>query len=195
MKSEATRLLDRIEDSYGWLFEDSYTPRTSDKGDGYWCPIHEGGCYRSCSDRRWGKYGAAGILFFHRETKTFLLNQRSNAIHHGGTWSTLGGAIDRNETAYAGALREAIEEVGNVPDEMRKIASHESSVEGEHGTWTYTTFVVEVDAQFAPGVGDWESIGNEWVTVNEMATMRLHPGFKSSVHAVMAEAYMEGAFS
>ncbi len=210
MESEATRRIRELEasddDFSDWLIElngptdeRTYTARsgktykdTSSKGDGYWCPTHTP-CFKRCDDRRWGKFGAAGILFYHKATGTFLLNQRSAAIHHGETWSTLGGAIDKNETPFAGALREAIEEIGNAPESLQVRVTHENVTEGEDGTdWTYTTFVVEVDEQFFATKTDWESKDNQWVTLQEMVALPLHPGFKSTISDLLTEMYMEG---
>lgn len=197
---DADSLIDEIE---GWLAEEprTYTARSgktykvdTSKGDGYWCPRHGRGCYRGCDDRRWGKFGAAGVLFYHRESGTFLLNQRSKMIHFGGTWSTLGGAIDRDEEAFDGAMREVEEEIGMVPAPYWQLTAHESVTEGTEGDWTYTTFVVEVGERWTPEKGDWESMGNEWVSLSEMATLPLHPGFKDNVHELLKAMYLSGAF-
>lgn len=184
------------DDFSSWLMEleDTPKPTYTVHGDGYWCPTHTDGCDRRCDDRRWGKFGAAGILFFHRQSGTFLLNQRSAVIHFGETWSTLGGAINRDETPYAGALRESIEEIGNVPTEMKQIVVHENVTKGEDRDWTYTTFVVEVDEQFFPTKMDWESKDNAWVTLQEMASLPLHPGFRATISHLLAEMYRQGAW-
>jgi len=168
---------------------------THDSGDGYWCPSHEGNCFRGCDERRWGKYGAAGVLFFHRESGTFLLNQRSAAIHHGGTWSTIGGALDKNESAFDGALREAEEEIGAITVGYWQIAEELSVHEGAHSDWTYSTIVVEVEAQWEADTSDWETEDNAWVSLQDMSTMKLHPGFKASVTGIAREMYLQGAFA
>lgn len=158
---------------------------SADSGDGYWCPEHLSDCQRSCEDRRWGRFGAAGVLFWHRESGRFFLNQRSPLVHLGGTWSVLGGALDRGETAAEGALREAAEEMGFAP-QGRVVAQVTDRSAGE---WTYTTVIVEVSDLFAPTKMDWESSGFGWFSVSEMASLRLHPGFRSSVHKVLAAVY------
>ncbi len=167
--------------------------RNADSGDGYWCPAHDSACTRSCDDRRWGRYGAAGVLFYHRATGTFLLNERSSRIHHGGRWSTLGGAIDKHESPLAGALREAVEEgaEGTIIDTL---AVHEDTIEGASGSWTYTTFVVEVTEAFDTKTSDWETADNAWLTINEMATKRLHPAFRTSIHILLKSMVEAGAF-
>ena len=180
---------------------ETYTSRTDgrvyrrniDSGDGYWCPAHDDSCSRSCEDRRWGRFGAAGVLFYHRATGTFLLNERSQAIHLGGRWSTLGGAINRNESPLAGALREASEE-GAEGAIIQVLAVHEDTTEGANGSWTYTTFVVEVEEAFETDASDWETASNEWLTINEMATKRLHPAFRTSIHTLLKTMVDAGAF-
>jgi 8-oxo-dGTP pyrophosphatase MutT (NUDIX family) len=163
------------------------------RGDGYWCGVH-GVAKCRCELRRWGKFGAAGVLFFHRESQRFLLNERSHVIHHGGTWSTLGGALDRDESALEGALREASEECGEVPEDFELLAEVVSTTHGIEGSWTYSTFAVEVTEAFKPEAGDWESAGSAWLTLSEIATRKLHPGFRQTFPVLVAEMYAVGAF-
>lgn len=122
------------------------------------------------------------------------MNQRSKAIHHGETWSTLGGALDRNEDAFDGAMREVQEEIGTVPPPYEIVTSHEDVTAGEHSDWTYTTFVVEVPEQWEPEAGDWESMDNRWVTLSELSTLSLHPSFKKNIHTLLKGMYDQGAF-
>ena len=99
-----------------------------------------------CSDGhvRWGRFGAAGVLFVVRATEgpLVMLQQRSAMAHEGGTWSCAGGAIDEGESAYDAALREASEEVGDIPAKHRVLGQY---VFAPADDWTYTTLVVEVD--------------------------------------------------
>ncbi len=180
----------------------TYTSRSSgkryglspDRGDGYWCPTHDLKCRRSCPERRWGRFGAAGVLFYHRASGRFLLNERGR-VHHGGTWSTLGGAINRDEKPLVGAVREAMEELGRTPTTaIQVLATHEAVISGSAGSWTYTTFVVEVEDLFEAKVGDWESKSNAWVTISEMSTLALHPGLKRSIHTLLRSMVDAGAF-
>ena len=74
-----------------------------------------------CSDGavRWGVFGAAGVVFVLRDVDNeqpfVMLQKRSAWAHEGGTWSCAGGAIDEGESPYEAALREASEEVGEIP--------------------------------------------------------------------------------
>lgn len=147
----------------------------SPSGDGYWCPEHGPRCFRSCPDRRWGRYGAAGILFVHRASQRFFLTQRSASIHFGGTWSVPGGALDFGETAEEGARREVDEELG-----MGLGGEAVGEYVDSHGDWAYTTVIVEVDDMVMPTQFDWETTGCAWFTVQEMSTLKLHPAFRES---------------
>jgi 8-oxo-dGTP pyrophosphatase MutT (NUDIX family) len=144
-------------------------------GDGYSCQEHGVSRFRCCEEAMWGRYGAAGILFVHRASERFFLTQRSKAIHFGGTWSIPGGAIDRDETPEEGARREVEEELG---------IGFAGAVVGEFvskiGEWQYTTLIVEVDEMPMPKKWDWETMGAAWFTIQEMATIKLHPGFRKS---------------
>jgi ADP-ribose pyrophosphatase YjhB (NUDIX family) len=200
LHEEADAMVDEIE---AWLNEYQYTSRStgesfrlSPTSGGYWCADHEGSCSRACANRRNGRWGAAGVLFFHRATQTFLLNKRGRMINHGGTWSTLGGALDRDETAFEGAMREVEEEIGMVPVSYVELVAHKDTHKGAHSDWTYTTFVVEVEGQWEPeDVDKFETEDNAWVTISEMSRLPLHPAFKANVHELVKMMYYGGAFA
>ncbi len=57
----------------------------------------------------WGRFGAAGLLCWHR-TDGILLQHRVSWSHFGGTWGLPGGARKQGEDAVSAAIREAAEE-------------------------------------------------------------------------------------
>ena len=123
----------------------------------------------------WGRFGAAGLLVSDAG-RGVLLQHRAVWSHHGGTWGLPGGALHQGEDAVAGALREANEEAG-VPAE--KVSLLFTSVY-DVGYWTYTTVVVETLAPFEPVVSDPESLALEWVPLDRVDALELHPGFGAS---------------
>lgn len=125
----------------------------------------------------WGPKGGAGILFHHPETNTYLLGHRSPEVHHGDTWGIPGGAIDPGESPYQGALREAEEEFGHVP-QHKVVNEHVAQPDPD---WQYHTYTAEVPQQFDPEyAGDWETQDHGWFTPEEINKLPLHPGFAQS---------------
>ncbi len=138
--------------------------------------------FMRCSDGhvRWGIYGAAGVVFVLRRpgdgVAEVMLQRRSAFAHEGGTWSCAGGAIDDGEPPLEAALREASEEVGDIPDQHRVVGEY---VFRPATDWTYTTVVVEVDDRFGDSV-NFETDAVEWVPVDLVDRRALHPGFAAA---------------
>ncbi len=133
-----------------------------------------------CSDGhvRWGLFGAAGVVFVVRfpEGPRVMLQKRSQFAHEGGTWSCSGGALDEGEPALDGALREAAEEVGEIPLGY-SVLGH--TVFAPATDWTYTTFVVEVDGEFGSSI-NFETDAVAWDRLDEVEQRPLHAGFAAA---------------
>ncbi|HYZ55303.1 MAG TPA: NUDIX domain-containing protein [Streptosporangiaceae bacterium] len=131
--------------------------------------------------RHWGVRGAAGLLPFATASSGLrvLLALRSYGTHQGGTWGTLGGAIEDGETPWHAALREAAEEADGL-DLAGAEAAGSQRFECRCG-WTYTTFPVRLaeDAALAVRSG-WESSELRWVPLRDVDGYRLHPGLAQS---------------
>lgn len=147
-----------------------------------------------CSDGhvRWGRFGAAGVLFVTRgpQGPLVMLQLRSGFAHEGGTWSVSGGALDEGERAYDGALREAGEEVGLPAGPTRLVGEY---VFAPASDWTYTTVVVEVAGAFGGSI-NFETEAVAWVPPNEVEAKPLHPGFAAAwphLRALLAQAGLE----
>lgn len=168
----------------GWLWHGvgvtSRPPSRPTSGDGF----------IRCSDGhvRWGRYGAAGVVFVAVDGVARVLMQlRSAWSHEGGTWSCPGGALHLDESPVDGALREATEEIGAPPAGTQLIGQH---VFAPATDWTYTTVVVQVDAPFGAAL-NFETETVEWLTVGEVDRRAMHPGFASAwphVRAIVASA-------
>lgn len=126
-------------------------------------------------EKYWGRFGAAGLLLVDAQ-RGVLLQHRVAWSHFGGTWGLPGGALHEGESAITGALREAQEEAG-VPDGAAR-ARFTSVL--DLGIWSYTTVVADVRVPFEPVISDPESVALEWVPLDRVDELPLHPGFKDS---------------
>lgn len=130
--------------------------------------------------RRWGRFGAAGVLVRHVDdggTHWYLLARRSEHCHLGGTWAVPGGALDEGEAPLVGAVREFVEEIGPLPEyELR------TTYVDDHGGWTYTTHVVDVPGRFPlPTELGWETSEVRWVAAHEAEALELLGAFRAAL--------------
>ena len=137
-------------------------------GDGF-VTLHDG-------SMRWGLFGAAGVLA--RSGERVFVALRSPHSHQGGTWAIPGGALHDGETALEGALREFAEEIGVQLEEFEVALEHED----DHGGWSYWTIVLDLPSPFdAPDRLHWETSATDWVTLEELAALDLHPAFRATL--------------
>ena len=127
---------------------------------------------------RWGIFGAAGVVFVVREPDgpRVMLQKRSAMSHEGGTWSCAGGALDQGELPYDGALREAVEEVGDIPGDPVVLGEY---VFNPSHDWAYTTVVVQVERRFGSSL-NFETDAVGWFTVDEVDALATHAGFAAA---------------
>ncbi|SDS72618.1 ADP-ribose pyrophosphatase YjhB, NUDIX family [Paraoerskovia marina] len=146
----------------------------------------------SCGRRHWGLHGAAGILVARRDAtgvpRDVVLQHRALWSDQGGTWGIPGGAVGPDETAVEGALREAGEEAGLSPADLRVLSTSVL----DHGDWSYTTVLCDVRAGAAPEprATDAESIAVRWVPLDAVDAFPLHPAFAAawpSLRAALAD--------
>ncbi|AMM20706.1 NTP pyrophosphohydrolase [Frondihabitans sp. PAMC 28766] len=123
----------------------------------------------------WGKAGAAGLLVVDASSR-ILLQHRVEWSHFGGTWGIPGGARQFDESAVEGALRESAEEAAVPRDALRLLFTSVVDL----GVWSYTTVVARATTPFEPVISDRESEALEWVLVDGVDELPLHPGFASS---------------
>jgi len=135
--------------------------------------------------RHWGLVGAAGLLVVHDGggDRRFLMQHRSAQVHHGDTWAIPGGALAYGESVEQGALREAAEELADLPDGL----AHITTFTDDHGGWAYGTVVVRSEIAFAALEHGWETgpEGFAWLTADQIAGTALHAGFAATWPAVL----------
>ncbi|MGX7730751.1 NUDIX hydrolase [Rhodococcus sp. 2H158] len=131
-------------------------------------------------DRRWGRFGAAGLLLrapLPDGTPAVLLQHRAAWSHQGGTWALPGGARDSDESPVAAAVREANEETGIDPAALSVRTERVTS--GVAGGWTYTTVVADTPSPMETTLNG-ESTELRWVPEADVETMPLHTGFAAA---------------
>jgi len=105
-----------------------------------------------------------------------LLQHRATWSHHGGTWGLLGGARHRVEGAVEAALREAGEEGGLDPANVRV----HGRFDDPHGGWSYATVLATAAAGTVARPTGGESIDVGWFPVDGpdgVDGLDQHPGF------------------
>lgn len=132
--------------------------------------------------RRWGRYGAAGLLVRHvdeaTEVPSYFVALRSHHCHMGGTWAIPGGALAHSESPVDAAVREFREEVGLHLSPANVVDIHED----DHGGWSYWTIVIDVDERFPlPTDINWETAEVRWVAEDELSDLALLEPFRATM--------------
>jgi 8-oxo-dGTP diphosphatase len=125
--------------------------------------------------RHWGLHGAAGLLLHTvdpEDSLRVLLQHRADWCHHGGTWGLPGGARDSHESVEQAALREATEETSIDATQVRLRHVYVD----DHGGWSYTTVYADSLTPLET-VPNEESAALEWVAIDRVDALPLHPGF------------------
>ena len=140
--------------------------------------VHDGNGWARCGrgHRHWGRHGAAGLLVAAPDPAgrpTVLLQQRSWWGSHGGAWGPPGGARDSHESELHAALREAEEECAI---DASAVTVH-GVLRDDHGGWTYRTVLGCAAGPLRAFPCSEETKEVAWVPVDEVASLRLHPGF------------------
>ncbi|WP_370326742.1 NUDIX domain-containing protein [Euzebya sp.] len=126
-----------------------------------------------------GPHGAAGLLLTAEGPEPrMLLVLRSAAVTHPHTWSVPAGSLASGEHPIEGAIREAEEELGGLPD-FDVLGTVTDAVTA---TWSFHTVIARVEAAtpvVASGVDAWELASTRWVTASSATRLPLHPRLRA----------------
>ncbi|HKR49854.1 MAG TPA: NUDIX hydrolase [Pseudonocardiaceae bacterium] len=142
-------------------------------------PPGDGDGWMHCCDgqRRWGRFGAAGLLLRAPDAHgrpLVLMQHRAPWTHYGDLWGMPGGARHSGETPVRTALREAAEEASVATSRVRV-----RGVVAEHPAgdgWSFTTVVADTTEPL-PVQPNHESTELAWVPEPEVTALDLHPAF------------------
>jgi 8-oxo-dGTP diphosphatase len=146
----------------------------------------DGWAYGSDGTKRWGRFGAAGLLLRapgDQGRPVVLMQHRAPWTHNGDLWGLPGGARHSDESAVDAALREAAEEAGIDPGRVRVRGQRVDHPGGD--AWSYTAVIGDAPEPF-PVQPNHESAQLAWVPEDEVDALDLHPAFAASWPALRA---------
>lgn len=123
-----------------------------------------------------GFKNAAGLLFQY-QNEVFLL-KRSKEVSDPGVWSIPGGMVEGDETPFQTAMREAREELGQVPGFLNtgKISEYNDP----DRNLFYSTHLIEAEKRFDEAMLNWESESYGWFNKKDLPE-NMHPGLKKAI--------------
>lgn len=137
--------------------------------------------------QHWGRAGAAGLLIYRHSPAGIevLLQRRSAATQHGGTWGLPGGALRIGERPEEGALREGGEELGLRAADLRLGETYTDN----HGGWSYVTVLARPAGSALDAADlhlDWECTSVAWLPLSCPGDeVQLHPGLETTLPALL----------
>jgi 8-oxo-dGTP pyrophosphatase MutT (NUDIX family) len=103
----------------------------------------------------------------------YLLQKRADGVQNGGTWGLPGGRCHDGEVPWDAAVREAAEELGDLPDVTPSAVW--TRLASDHVTWTYLVELSDLFAPSADGETSDETAGWGWFRKRDVPELDLHP--------------------
>ena len=129
-----------------------------------------------CGSKHWGLHGASGVVLFDPAVAKVLLQLRAEWTHGGRVWGIPGGARDSHETSIESALREMHEEM-QIPADSVEIIHDDRWT--DHDDWHYHTVIATASESISFELNE-ETERCEWVHIEEVAELDLHPGLAAT---------------
>lgn len=133
-----------------------------------------------CGNKHWGLNGASGVVLLDPNAKRVLLQLRAEWTHGGRVWGIPGGARDSHETPIDSALREMFEEMQIAANAVEIIHDNRWT---DHDDWHYHTVIATTSADVEFVINE-ETELCEWVELERVHELELHPGFESTWHKI-----------
>ena len=121
----------------------------------------------------------AGLLMCTPQGKALFLRRSDSAQDCAGMWDLPGGTADAGETPLDTARREAVEEIGDVPEGQTELLTDILADEVR-----FVTFLHMIKQEFAPDLND-EHSDHVWADLDNPPEP-LHPGVRRTLAAMQA---------
>lgn len=135
------------------------------------------------------KIKSSGALFLSKDTRRFLLLQKSSGKKE-GVWGLVGGKINPNESIWQGLQREVVEEIGFFPDTIKSIPLEMFVSDDDH--FNFQTYVCIVRHEFVPKLSS-EHMGWAWCEIDKWPKP-VHQGIKNTVSSKIIRAKLDTIF-
>lgn len=135
------------------------------------------------------KVKGSGAFFLSKETKRFLLLQKSSG-KKAGTWGLVGGKSDHSESVWQTLQREVTEELGFFPEIIKTIPLETFVSDDSH--FNFQTYICLVEREFIPKLSA-EHHGWAWCELDNWPKP-VHQGIKNTVGSKITRAKIETIF-
>jgi dATP pyrophosphohydrolase len=128
----------------------------------------------------------------HGNDHQLLMAQRTPGKFMGGTWQLISGGLDRDETAWQGALRELWEETGLRPRELYRLSTLTQFYRADNDSLNLAPMFCAIVEENAAVTIDWEHTAFEWVDVEAAPSRLMWPSDRQALAEVRSVILADG---